>query len=283
MSGRRRPARNRRPELSQHFLREATAGRLLQATSISRSDLVVEIGPGRGALTRPLRRRSGRLIAVELDHYLADKLRSSVAGVEVVVADFLDYQLPKGRYVVVGNIPFARSTEIVRKLTRARNPPLDCWLVVQKELGHRLCGRPYEDESLWSLRLKPHWHLEIVDRLGRAEFDPPPSVDSVWLHLRHRGRLLVTSGELVRFVELLEAGFSSPQAVGRGLRSHLSKVQLRRLAHELRFDPADRPGALSFAQWLGVFRFASRDPGATERSERSECSKRSRRARRNKR
>ena len=260
MSGRRRSPRKRRPDLSQHFLREASAGRFVQATSIAPNDLVVEIGPGRGALTRPLSRRARRLIAVELDSYLADKLRTALPAVEIVAGDFLDYELPRGRYTVVGNVPFSRSTEILRKLSRAENPPRDCWLVVQRELGQRLCGRPYEDESIASLRLKPEWHSEIVDRLSRTEFEPPPSVDAVVIHLCHRGRRLVSRSDSGRFVDLIESGFQFPQSVGRGLRRILSRTQLSRLSRELRFDAAGRAGSLSFEQWLAIFRFVSRAP-----------------------
>ncbi|MCB1692910.1 MAG: hypothetical protein KDI19_09095, partial [Pseudomonadales bacterium] len=62
MAGRKRSARSRRPELSQHFLRPQAAARLIQDTSVSRSDLIVEIGPGRGALTSLLARRAGKLV-----------------------------------------------------------------------------------------------------------------------------------------------------------------------------------------------------------------------------
>ena len=117
MSGRRRPTRQRRAELSQHFLRDASAARLVRATSITHTDLVVEIGPGRGALTKPLAKQAGAVLAVELDRYLAAKLAASSSDtVEVVAADFLDFDLPTQAYSVVANIPFSKSTEIVRKL-----------------------------------------------------------------------------------------------------------------------------------------------------------------------
>ena len=256
MSGRRRPTRQRRAELSQHFLRDASAARLVRATSITHTDLVVEIGPGRGALTKPLAKQAGAVLAVELDRYLANKLvASSSDNVEIVAADFLDFDLPTQAYSVVANIPFSKSTEIVRKLADAANPPLDAWLVVQKELANRLCGPPYAKESLWSLRLKPFWHLEIVSRLNKNEFDPPPAVDSVFLLLKHRGRVLVGTKERQAYFELLDTAFKQHGSLAQALRSHISKRQLKRLASDLNFSPTAHASDLSFEQWLGVFRF----------------------------
>lgn len=256
MSGRERPARQRRAELSQHFLRDASAARLVRATSLSKSDLVLEIGPGRGALTRPLTRIAGRVIAVELDTHLARKLQRSLSkNLEVIAADFLQLELPSEPYSVVGNIPFARSTEIVRKLSEEAQPPRDAWLVVQRELANRMCGCPYGRETLWSLRLKPLWHLEVVSRLKKTEFDPPPAVDSVFLHMSHRGRAIIRPSEMPTYLDLVEGVFKRNAPLAHSLRPSLSKIQLRRLASDLCFSVNDMPADLMFEQWLGVFRF----------------------------
>jgi 16S rRNA A1518/A1519 N6-dimethyltransferase RsmA/KsgA/DIM1 with predicted DNA glycosylase/AP lyase activity len=136
-----RPAWQRRAELSQHFLRGDSATRLVRIASIPDSDLVIEIGPGRGALTKVLAGRSGPVIAVELDAHLADALRARCPGrVDVVAADFLDFELPRGRYTVIGNI-----------------------------------------------------------RLAKAEFVPPPSVESVFLRLSRRSRPLVDRDDAARY------------------------------------------------------------------------------------
>ncbi len=260
MSGRARSTRARRAELSQHFLRDASASRLVQATSISKSDLIVEIGSGRGALTKPVLKRAGRLIAVELDRYLVEKLRQRFGDdADVIESDFLDFALPSEDYSVIGNIPYSKSTEIIRKISEASYPPLDAWLVVQRELASRMCGLPFSNESLWSLRLKPLWHLEIVDRLRKTEFDPPPSVDSVFLHMSLRGRALIDSSELDSYLDLIKGTFQNNRPVVQSLRRVLTKRQIRRLALDLRFANDQLPNSLMFEQWLGIFRFIQRD------------------------
>ncbi len=156
----------------------------------------------------------------------------------------------------MGNIPFSVTTEIVRKLVDAPMPPEDAWLVMQREPAWRLCGNPYTPESRLSLRLKPKWHIEIIDRLQPSDFDPPPKVESVLLWMRRRDRELMSAQETMLYEEILSSVFSPRKpTVAAALRPWLSKLQLRRLARDLRFDAAAGTGTLLFEQWLGIVRF----------------------------
>ncbi len=179
-------------------------------------------------------------------------------NVEIVTADFLDLPLPAGAYKAFGNLPFGATTDIVRKLIRAANPPIDAWLVVQRELAHRFCGTPYVGESLWSLRLKPWWHVEIVDRLRRVDFDPPPSVESVLIWLSRRERALLNESQGLLYLDLVERAFDGNQSVQKATARWISKTEVRRLAQDLRFGVDYRASMLSFEQWLGIARFMQR-------------------------
>ncbi len=257
MSGRARPARQRRAELSQHFLHAAAAAEIVQATSISHSDLVVEIGAGRGALTKALLHRTQRITAVELDTFLAARLQQTLGpGVQVVAADFLRWPLPQDTYRVLGNVPYAITTGIIRKLAFAANPPADAWLVVQQELARRMCGPPYQGETLWSLRLKPFWHLEVISRLPKTSFNPPPQVDSALLWMSYRPRPLLDNRKA--WQDLLQHSFNSRKPMGETLRRYVSKTRSRRLCRDLHFAPGSLPSELIFEQWLGVFRYLQR-------------------------
>jgi 23S rRNA (adenine-N6)-dimethyltransferase len=255
-----RYAAPRRAELSQHFLRSASlAAELVARSSIVPSDLVVEIGPGRGVLTRALARASGHVRAIELDARLARELREAVdaPNVEVVRGDFLRTPLPDEPYRVLANIPFARTADIVRRLTDGKRPPEDAYLIVQREAAERYAGGPYADESVTSLSLKPWWHAEIVRRLRRTDFDPPPRVDPVMLWLGRRARPLVADVETRRYRSFVDGAFGRGRSVRSALRRELTAEQIRRLARDLRFELKAPPSALSFDQWLGLFRFAS--------------------------
>ncbi len=221
---------------------------------------MVEIGPGRGLLTAELAARCRQLIAVELDERLCQALRVRFAGdrhVSIVHEDFLRFSTPpRTPYKVVGNIPYSRTAEIVRRLVRESRPPEDAYLVVQREAAERFAGRPFASETLASLLLKPWWQVEIVRRLRRTDFDPPPSVDSVVLWLARRTRPLVEPSSADTYRAFVEGCFGrSGKTVGRCLRSAFTRHQILRLGRDLRFDPSAPPSGLSFDQWLGLFRF----------------------------
>ena len=259
MSGQRSRAR-RRPDLSQHFLKGRTlASSLVEQAAISRNDLVVEIGPGRGALTRVLAKRCRRLVAVELDGRLLAGLRPVFQAdphVELVHGDFLSYDLPAGRYKAFGNIPYSRTAAVVRRLVNSEVPPDDAYLILQREAAERFAGTPLAAETLVSLLLKPWWQIEIVRRLRRADFDPPPAVDSVLLWLAKRTRPLVSHAEGRAYREFVSTSFGRRgNTVKRCLTEVFTGLQIARLAVDLRFRQGDPPSSLSFEQWLGLFRF----------------------------
>lgn len=253
--------KSRRAELSQHFLRSrALAASLVRQAALSPQDLVVEIGPGRGLLTAELGRVCGAVRAVEVDRELCDDLRRRFrddAHVDIVCADFLRYTLPRGRpYKVFGNIPYNRTAAIVRRVTGAPSPPDDVYLVMQREAAQRFAGWPFGAETLPSLLLKPVWHVEIARELRRKDFDPPPRVESVMIWLARRRRPLVEEVDLGAYRSFVEGCFGRRgSTVARCVRNYITHAQIHRLAKMLRFDPKAPPSALSFEQWLGLFRF----------------------------
>ena len=206
-----------------------------------------------------LAQRCMRLVAVELDAELFVELRTRVSlapHVEAVHGDFLQIPLPSCPNKIFGNIPYNRTASIIRKLTGSASPPQDAYLVVQREAGQRFAGAPFGPESLTSLLLKPWWQIEIVRRLKRTDFDPPPRVDSIVLWLARRTRPLVDRRDQRLYVDFVGASFGR---AGNTVRRCMSNVftgrQINTLARDLRFDPQDTPSALAFDQWLGLFRF----------------------------
>ena len=261
MSGRRFRTR-RRAELSQHFLKSrALAAKLVAQSSISEQDLIVEIGPGTGMLTRELADRCRHLIAVEIDQWFAKGLLDVFSGnprVKVVCDDFLKLRLPERPYKVFANVPFNRTADIVRRLVNAPLPPEDAYLIVQREAAERFAGWPYASETVASMLLKPWWHVEIAVRLNRTDFDPPPGVEVVLLWLARRPRPLVDQTHQQFYRRFMSDAFGRDgNTVRSSLKRYVTRAQIRRLAQDLSFDQATPPSSLSFDQWLGVFRFAA--------------------------
>lgn len=236
---------------------------LVAASAITAADHVVEIGPGRGALTRALLRRAGRVTAVELDPVLCDALARGLGAspqLTLVRGDFLAWPLPRGPYKVFANPPFAHTAAIVRRLTEARPRPRDVHLVVERGAALRFAGRPYADETLRSLLLAPWWHVEVLRELRPADFDPPPPVHAALLWLAPRERPLVDASEAPLYRAFVRtARARRAPSVRAALRGLLTPAQLRREARLLRLALDAPVASLDFRQWLGLFRgFAAR-------------------------
>ena len=248
------PAAQRRSVVyAQNFLRSRhLVDHLLDQSSVAADDLVVEIGPGRGVITERLAARCRQVVAVEKDPVLAHQMGHRMGGVgnvAVFEADFLHFPLPVTPYKVVANIPFNVTTEIVSKLTSGSSPPVDAYLVVQREAADKFVGRPRE--SLYATLLKPWFEPAVVHRFRATDFVPAPRVDVVLLRLRRREVSLVAATDAPRFRDLAVHVFTAWQpTVREALRLVLDPAALTRLERRLGFDLAQPPTAVMFEGWL---------------------------------
>lgn len=171
---------------SQNFLVDRElVNRLIRASSISSSDLVLDIGAGRGVITRELLSVAHQVIAVEQNRHLFNKLKSDLdqaAHLQLVHADFLQYPLPSERYKVFANIPFSLTGGIIRRLLLSPHPPADCYLVVQAEAAAKFMVHTAKN-TLAAILYYPFWDIHIVHRFSCFDFSPSPAVDCVLLRL----------------------------------------------------------------------------------------------------
>lgn len=246
--------------LSQNFLKHpALAASLLDACDLHAGDVVYEIGPGTGILTAQLARRCLRVVAIEKDPRLADRLRRRFAGTPQVTIhqdDFLEYPLPHRPYKVVANIPFNITAAIVHRLTMAARPPEEAYLMMQREAAAALLGEPHE--SLRSVLLKPWYEMEVVHHFRRTDFIPAPRVDVVMLRLRKRGPPLVHRADRQCFRDFVVYVFTARRSgVGSTLKGIFTARQLRHIQSDLSIDLATiaTPTSISFAHWLRLFEY----------------------------
>ena len=171
--------------LSQHFLRNPRLALILIGHSnLKKLDTVVEIGAGSGVLTSALARRVAHVIAVEPDAEAVAKLRGHLKrqgceNVEVVVKDFMDYELPSEAYKVFANPPFHLSSAILHKLIEASNPPEAIYLILQKQFALKLLNNDRHYTSQLGLALTRDYTTRIRLPLKPTDFTPPPAVSTV--------------------------------------------------------------------------------------------------------
>ena len=249
-------ARGSRPQTGhgRHFLRSAElASEIVAAAGVDEGDLVVEIGAGFGRLTAPLRRAGARVVAVEIDPELAGPLRRRLGGERVIVveADFLTLAPPAEPYRVVGNVPFAITTAILRRLlddpaSRLRRADL---IVGDGLVRKRASTRP---STLLALRWQPWWRMDAERHLPAACFDPPPRVDAAVLAIRRRRPALLPVERGAAYRAFLERGFTRDARPVRRVLG-LPPRTWKRFARS-RGLPADaRPHELDVWDWVALF------------------------------
>lgn len=222
----------RRPRLGQHFLHsERVLNRIAAATDPGPGERVIEIGPGRGALTSLLVASGASVIAVELDPELAQSLRERFAATpnfELVESDVLDVDLRElcgERATVVGNLPYYITSPIVRKTLAAGPRVKRAVFLVQLEVAERIVARKNSrDYGYLSALCRLYCEPELLFRVPPRAFQPPPRVDSAVVRLTPK-----PNDVSAEFVKFLEAAFRQPR---KTLRNNLSAIYDRQALSE---------------------------------------------------
>jgi 16S rRNA (adenine1518-N6/adenine1519-N6)-dimethyltransferase len=253
--------------LGQHWLTDRRIlQRIAEAADFGPEDTVIEVGPGRGALTGLLASRASRLIAVEVDTALAAALAENYrqqGNVSVIEGDVLDLTveevLNRGGgglpYVVVGNLPYFIGSPIVRKFLSALVKPR--WLVVmlQAEVAERMAATPGQMSYL-SVEMQVMAEVRLLFRIPARSFSPPPKVESAVVRLDVRDSPEVEVDDLAAFLKLAQAGFAAPRkrlrnSLATGL--HMMPAEAAALLAEASVDGSQRPQMLRLEDWRDVY------------------------------
>jgi 16S rRNA (adenine1518-N6/adenine1519-N6)-dimethyltransferase len=262
-----RPAtRGRTRALGQHFLRDRTVvDRVLELVAPTARDLVVEIGPGRGALTESLAARAGRLLALEIDGGLAAALQARFAdapSVEILQADARRFDYaglrarrpdPEGRVLVAGNLPYSVGKPILAALVESGAAIDEMTLMLQKEVADRVAAPPgSKTYGALSVLTQAAAAVRLAFPVPPGAFSPPPQVDSAVLHLRPHREPPVPLPDPRRFAAVVRAAFgqrrkSLANALAAGLAVPAETARDRCQAAGI--DPGRRAETLSLAEF----------------------------------
>ncbi|MBS4536288.1 23S ribosomal RNA methyltransferase Erm [Clostridium sp. D2Q-14] len=251
----------RKLKYTQNFLKsDRLVEKLIKTSNIDSDDIVFEIGPGKGIITRQLSKLCSKVIAIEYDKKLYENLKiclSSYDNVELVFGDFLNYKLPyKEKYKIFSSIPYNITAQILSKITSRDNPPEETYLIIQKEAAQKYAGFPYNNECLRSLMIKPYFELSIVYGLKKTDFIPVPNVDSVLLKIKKRQEYLINREYLIEYSDFISYIFSQQ---GKDLKKRLKKIfthkQFKKLSQQFKFGISARPTEIKLEQWIGLFEY----------------------------
>ncbi len=264
-AGHARPRPKKR--FGQHFLADTNIlNRIADAAELAPDDTVIEVGPGRGALTAVLADRVGRVVAVEVDRDLITDLYqrfTSDSGIAVVEANVLDLAPGEmlGRagastpYVVVANLPYNIAAAVLRHFLEASEQPVRMIVMVQLEVGEAIVARPGK-MSLLSVATQVYGETRMVMRVAPGAFTPSPAVQSAVVRI-DVARVPRVDVPLDVFFRVVRAGFGNPRKQLRNSLSfglHVKQSVVDDVMRAAGIDVTLRAQVLSLDEWAALTR-----------------------------
>jgi 16S rRNA (adenine1518-N6/adenine1519-N6)-dimethyltransferase len=253
-----------RKSLGQHFLNDRRIlQRIVDALDLTGAETVIEVGPGRGSLSELLVPHARRLILVEYDRALAERLRvryATTPSVSVVEADILTVNLAEvagGAFRLVGNVPYYITTPILFHALERPRPERAVYLV-QREVADRIVAAPGSHEyGALSVNVQAVASAKILFRVAPGSFQPPPKVDSAVITIEPRDDPAVTADEEATFRRfVLDAFGMRRKQMRRVVRTiwQLSAEEADDLLQRSGIEPSVRPETLSPEQFARLVR-----------------------------
>lgn len=257
-------AQRSRKRFGQHFLHDRNIiERILNAVDPKPGDRLLEIGPGRGAMTYPLLRRCGELIAVELDRDLVPQLEAASAALgrlELINADILEVELarlpPGGKFRLLGNLPYNISTPLMFHMLQSAELIEDMHFMLQKEVAQRIVANPGESSYgrlsvMLQLRCDCHYLFDVAPGC----FTPPPRVESAVVRLLPLAAPRFETGDSELFAAIVKSAFGQRRkTIGNSLKALLERDTISRCG----IDPGARAETLGVADFANLSRALSR-------------------------
>ena len=257
--------RTRRARLGQNFLADRrVARRIVQAAGVGPDDHILEIGPGRGALTGDLAARAARLVAVELDADLARELRAKIAdrsNVRVITEDALAFD-PRPHfaedrpYKIVANLPYYAATPIIRRFIAFDNPrPDSLTVMVQREVAESIAAAPGRMTFL-TVAVRLYADARVLFAVPPRAFRPAPKVASAVIRIEPRAAPAIPPNAADDFLAFAAAGFRAPRKrIRNSLRHGLNApaADIDAILKSANINPARRPAELGMEEWTALY------------------------------
>ena len=253
-----------RKGLGQHFLiDEEILPLIISSAELTPNDVVVEIGPGLGILTKELARNAGRVVAVELDGKLAGILQqalSSRGNVTILNEDILGVEpetllSESSDYKVVANLPYYITSPVLRHFLEAAVKPKLMIVMVQKEVAEVIVAEPGQ-RSVLSISVQFYGKPSIVSYVPAQSFYPAPEVDSAILRIDVYPQPVVAVSDVKSFFELVRVGFTaSRKQIANSLAQGLVLPKSDVLAMLVQADitPQRRAETLTLEEWAQLW------------------------------
>lgn len=258
--------------LGQNFLVDKNViKKVIRAANLQPNDVVLEIGPGLGALTKELAKLPVQVLAVEKDKRLCQILGAKLKdfeNVEIIQGDILKLKpdpkpevklgqprVLKSGFKIVANLPFYITAPVIRKFLESPHPPKEMILIIQKEVAQRICAKPPR-MNLLAISVQFYAIPKIISYVSKKSFKPKPKVDAAIIKITPCAKPSFAQKE--RFFRIVKAGFSHPRkqlvnnllalSAANGLK--LNKKELSSLLMACGIKPSQRAETLTIDDWI---------------------------------
>jgi 16S rRNA (adenine1518-N6/adenine1519-N6)-dimethyltransferase len=250
--------------LGQNFLKSKEALRdIVAAGNISATDVILEIGPGKGVLTEQLLQKAGKVIAVEKDTelvaLLTEKFKKEIntGTLELITADILTFDptafgLKPSVYKIIANIPYYITGAIIEKFLTAEVQPERMVLLLQKEVAKRIVAHD-EKESILSISVKAFGTPKYIGTVKAKYFSPAPKVDSAILLIENISHTFFNDLDEQHFFSVVKAGFAHKRKMLMGnLKKQFPDKDSEKIFSDKKISPTIRAEDISLTDWKEI-------------------------------
>ncbi|MBP9715010.1 MAG: ribosomal RNA small subunit methyltransferase A [Candidatus Pacebacteria bacterium] len=253
--------------LGQNFLKSSMIlNKIVDAGEVEKGYIVLEIGPGKGALTEKLLEKAEKVIAIEKDDglfsFLSEKFEKEIENRHLILEnkDILGFEplkhgLDKTNYKIIANIPYNITGAILKKFLTEENPPKTMVLMVQHEVAKRIIANDNK-ESILSISVKAYGEPKMVTKVGARYFAPPPKVDSAVILIKNISKKTFTHNKIEekKFWELVKTGFAHKRKILAGnLRELGPEIDWANEIKKINLNEKIRAEDLSLGSWISLY------------------------------
>jgi len=239
--------------------------KLLRFVDFESSNIILEIGPGKGIITDALVRQKKKVIAIEDDQKLFSRLQEKyacVTNLSLIKSDFLKYSTPDEPFIIVSNIPFNITADIVRKITDEQSRLHAAYLIMQEEAATKFLGAPYAHSPLLSHFLNINFEIKKLMEIDKLNYSPSPKYNTAFISIQRRQSPIFNKYTADQFKDFLVYLFKRRKPhIEEALKSLMSNLQIKIILSELHITKDVNIKKIVFTDWVNIFRtFVSHAP-----------------------